>query len=50
MVLVDSTITDEEVYTNPPVGLTKFEAEYEATTKGAVWSDKVTARGSGRMP
>lgn len=43
---LEYTIIDEEQYTNPPIGLTKFEAEYSAsTTKSAIWSDKVVARG-----
>lgn len=43
---LEYTIVDEEQYTNPPIGLTKFECDYTAsTTKSAIWSDKVSARG-----
>ena len=30
---LEYTIVDEEVYTNPPIGLTKFEAEYSAANQ-----------------
>lgn len=43
---LEYTIVDEEQYTYPPDSMTKFEAEYTATTsKDSMWSDKVTVRG-----